>query len=42
MKLRPRQLLTWTAIVLVLGAVFTAYLSPHVVVDLATRVWSCF
>jgi len=25
-----------------LVAVFAAYLNPHVVVDLATRVWACF
>lgn len=25
-----------------LGLVFAAYLSPHTVVDLANRVWSCF
>lgn len=26
----------------VLALVFAAYLSPHAVVDLAVRVWSCF
>lgn len=26
----------------VLAAVFAAYLSPHLVVDLANRVWACF
>jgi hypothetical protein len=26
----------------VLAAVFMAYLNPHLVVDLANRVWSCF
>ena len=26
----------------VLGAVFAAYLSPHLVADLANRVWACF
>jgi hypothetical protein len=25
-----------------LAAVFAAYLSPHLVVDLANRVWACF
>ncbi len=34
--------LLWAALALVLGAVFAAYLSPHMVVDLASRVWSCF
>lgn len=27
---------------LALAAVFSAYLSPHLMVDLAARVWSCF
>jgi len=26
----------------VLALVFMAYLSPHLVVDLANRVWACF
>ena len=25
-----------------LATVFAAYLNPHTVMDLATRVWSCF
>jgi hypothetical protein len=25
-----------------LALVFTAYLSPHMVADLANRVWACF
>jgi len=25
-----------------LGAVFLSYLNPHLAVDLANRVWSCF
>ena len=25
-----------------LAAVFAAYLNPHLAVDLANRVWSCF
>lgn len=37
--LRP---LLWALALLVLGAVFAAYLDPHLAVDLATRVWSCF
>ncbi len=39
---RARALLTWATVGTVLAAVFAAYLNPHVVVDLATRVWSCF
>jgi hypothetical protein len=27
---------------LALAIVFAAYLSPHMVVDLATRLWACF
>ncbi len=42
MKLRARALLAWTVVLLTLASVFAAYLSPHMVVDLATRVWSCF
>ena len=30
-----------TALLLALAAVFTAYLDPHLAVDLANRVWSC-
>jgi hypothetical protein len=30
------------AAALALGAVFLAYLDPHLAVDLANRVWSCF
>jgi hypothetical protein len=32
----------WAASVVALVAVFTWYLSPHLVVDLAARVWACF
>ena len=34
--------LALVALVLALGGVFLAYLSPHLAVDLANRVWSCF
>lgn len=37
-----RRPLLWAAVALALGLVFMAYLSPHMVVDLAARVWSCF
>lgn len=30
------------AVAALLAAVFAAYLNPHTVMDLATRVWSCF
>ena len=40
---RPvHRVLAVSAALLVLAAVFAAYLDPHMVVDLATRVWSCF
>ena len=35
------RLLLWAAAALALCAVFAAYLSPHLVVDLANRVWAC-
>jgi hypothetical protein len=39
MKLRA---LAWAGALLMLAAVFAAYLNPHLVVDLANRVWACF
>lgn len=39
---RWRSVLVWAAVVGALLAVAQAYLSPHLVVDLANRVWSCF
>lgn len=32
----------WAVAAAVLAAVFAAYLNPHAVRDLATRVWACF
>jgi hypothetical protein len=32
----------WLAGAAALAAVFAAYLNPHLAVDLANRVWSCF
>lgn len=43
--MKPRwlpRLLAVSAATLLLGAVFAAYLNPHTVVDLASRVWACF
>jgi hypothetical protein len=37
-----QRALLWAAAAAVLCAVFAAYLSPHMAVDLAARVWSCF
>ena len=36
------RLLAWGAAALALGCVFWAYQSPHLVRDLASRVWACF
>lgn len=36
------RLLGWAGASVALATVFAAYLSPHVVVDLASRVWACF
>jgi hypothetical protein len=36
------RLLVWAAVLSALALVFAAYLSPHLVVDLANRVWACF
>ena len=42
MKRSGRLLLAWAAGLSALALVFSAYLSPHLVVDLANRVWACF
>ena len=34
--------IAWTAVALALAATFLAYLSPGLMVDLASRVWACF
>jgi len=40
---RPRlRAAAWAACLLALALVFAAYLSPHLVVDLANRIWACF
>jgi len=36
------RLALWLAVLAALAAVFAAYLNPHLVVDLANRVWACF
>ena len=36
------RLAWWAAATVALAAVFAAYFNPHLVVDLANRVWSCF
>lgn len=42
MKTRWVRVGLWGAALLALAAVFTAYLNPHLAVDIANRVWSCF
>jgi len=39
---RWRRALSWIAAASVLALVFIWYRNPHVVVDLANRVWACF
>jgi len=41
-KRRRRRALAVAAAALALGAVFMAYLNPHLVVELANRLWACF
>ena len=36
------RLALWAGAGTLLALVFTAYLNPHTVVDLANRVWACF
>jgi hypothetical protein len=37
-----RRALAWAAVASALALTAAAYLDPHVMVDLANRVWSCF
>jgi hypothetical protein len=37
-----RQIVLHATALAALAAVFSAYFSPYLLVDLATRVWSCF
>lgn len=36
-----RKALAWAAAAMALGLVFIAYRDPHLMVDLAARVWAC-
>jgi len=38
----PGRIALTALVLLVLAGVFAAYQSPHLVVDLANRVWACF
>jgi hypothetical protein len=42
MKLAARHLLAYVAAAVVLASVAALYFSPHLMVDLAARVWACF
>jgi len=42
MKTRWVRAAVWAAAGVALAAVFAAYLNPHMAVDIANRVWSCF
>jgi hypothetical protein len=39
---RTKRVMAYGAAALALAAVFVSYLNPHLVVDLAARVWACF
>lgn len=36
------RVLAWASALAALALVFSAYLNPHTMVDLANRVWACF
>jgi hypothetical protein len=40
--MKLRRTLAWTAIGVVLIAVFAAYLRPELALTLATQLWNCF
>ena len=42
MKKAWPRLLLWVSVCIALAAVFMAYLSPHLALDIANRVWACF
>ena len=42
MKTPRASLGWWIGAALVLATVFASYLNPHLAVDLANKVWSCF
>jgi hypothetical protein len=39
---RGARIVAWGAALAALAAVFSAYLSPQFMFDLASRVWACF
>jgi hypothetical protein len=42
MKPGTRKLLAYAAVTTALAGVAAMYFSPHLMVDLAARVWACF
>jgi hypothetical protein len=42
MKTLVQRGLAWAAVAALLGAVFIAYRSPRLAVELANAVWGCF
>jgi hypothetical protein len=42
MKFGARKLLAYGAAAVLLSGVAALYFSPHLMVDLAARVWACF
>jgi hypothetical protein len=40
--MKLRRAAAWTAVAVVLLAVFAAYLRPDMAVTLATQLWNCF
>ncbi len=42
MTMKPGRLVAYGAAVLVLLAVFTAYLKPDMALTLANQLWACF
>lgn len=39
---KAARIALWTAALAALAATALAYLNPHLMVDLAARVWACF
>ncbi len=39
---QTRAAAIWAVALAALAAVFASYLDPHLMVDLAARIWACF
>lgn len=42
MSVKARRWLAWTGAAMALALVSLSYLSPHLMLDLADRLWACF